>query len=108
MSESCPFCLNPAAQHLDGTLEQLSRGWPSALVPIIQAAVIPMQQSMVDAIERGALAQGTPLPEILAARVRLYECHQCHFRMRMAQVPVDVKYPRPYLRADGRTRGRMP
>lgn len=104
MADICPFCLSPNAENLDSMVVHASAGFPSALVPLIQAAVIPLQQSHQEAVDRGARLTEAVLPPILAARLKLFACPQCRLRYRIAHVPIDVLYKNAYLRSGGQYR----
>lgn len=105
MADICPFCLSPNSENLDRLVVQASAGFPSALIPLVQAAVIPMQQSHQEAVERGAREKDAPLPQILATRLTLYGCMQCSLRYRIAHVPIDVLYRNMWLRTRNDLRG---
>lgn len=98
MADFCPFCLSPNAENLDTLVAYAANGFPSAVVPLVQAAVIPLQQSHEAAVERGARLASLALPPILSVRLRLYGCPGCELRYRIAQIPIDVLYRHSTLR----------
>lgn len=100
MADICPFCLSPNAENLDTLVVYADRApnFPSALVPLVQAAILPLQQSHQDAVERGVRLAEAALPPIVAARLKLYACPRCETRFRIAHIPIDVAYRAKWLR----------
>ncbi len=106
MADTCPFCLSPNAENLDTLVAYADRApfFPSAIVTLAQAAIVPLQQSHQAAVERGVREPDAVLPPILAARLKLYACPQCNLRYRIAHLPIDVLYKAAYLRIGGQLR----
>lgn len=102
MADICPFCLSPNAENLDTLVVYADRApnFPSALVPLVQATVLPLQQSHQDAVERGVRASDVALPPVLGSRLKLYRCPSCRLRYRTAQLPIDVLYRAEFLRVN--------
>ena len=104
MADICPFCLSPNAENMDSLVVYEAGafpnagGFPAAMLPLLQAAIVPLQHSLQDAVSRGLWRPDDPLPKILAARMKLYECPACSLRYRLPAIPIDVKYRSAYLR----------
>lgn len=108
MADICPFCLSPNAENLDTLVVYADRApnFPSALVPLVQAAILPLQQSHQDAVERGVRDASLALPPVLGSRLKLYRCPSCRLRFRTAQLPLDVLYRTEFLRVNSLRRSR--